>query len=254
MEKFRVTPYPDGTYVYRGIWEDANGLFILMDDYQTTLRQHIQLKFQLNELQWLQLMLGIAERLAPPHSENICHGDLCPSNGIAPLSKLISKVLVDHHTDYEFDPQKVHLTDFGIAHIVSLPNDTGGINIVPGCLQYLAPEFRNFQIVNATTMSDMWAVGYIGYEMCLGLGLTPEAEWFQEIEAHIAGKPLNLWRIPERFGPNVQFVIQGCMESDPAKRITAARLVGYLRSLLDLMRHGMKDTIQNKSFLNQKWR
>ena len=90
LQKFRVTEFPDGTYVYRDIWEDDNGLFILMDDYQTTLRQHIERKSQFNELQWLQLMLGIVERLAPPHSANICHGHLCPSNGFVPKSKLIS--------------------------------------------------------------------------------------------------------------------------------------------------------------------
>src|SRR5436190_1082545 len=91
--------------------------------------------------------------------------------------------------------------------IIRLPNNTGGINIVPGCFQYLAPEFRHFQIVDPTTMSDMWAVGCIGYEMCLGLALTPEAEWFQEIEDHIVGKPLNLWRVPKRFSQHVHFVI-----------------------------------------------
>jgi serine/threonine protein kinase len=161
---------------------------------------------------------------------------------------------VNHLSDYEFDPKKVHITDFGIAYITSLPNDTGGINIVPGCPQYLAPEYRNFQIVDPTTMSDMWAVGCIGYEMCSGLQLTLESEWFQEIEAHVAGKPLNLWRIPERFSRNVHFIIQGCMEFEPEKRITAARLADDLHALLDLMKHGMRDTVQNKSFLDQKWR
>ena len=87
LEKFRDTEFPDGTYVYREIQQDANGLLILMDDYDTTLRQYIENKYQLSEIQWLQLMLGMVERLAPPHNENICHGDLCPSNGFAPISQ-----------------------------------------------------------------------------------------------------------------------------------------------------------------------
>ena len=161
---------------------------------------------------------------------------------------------MNHYSDYEFDPQKVHLTDFGIAHITRLPNNTGGIHIVPGCVQYLAPEFRKFQTVNPTTMSDMWAVGCIGYEICLGLELTTDAEWFQEIEAYVKGKPLNLWRIPERFSQHVHFVIQGCLEREPEKRITAPKLAESLRALLDLMKRGLKDTVQNKSFFNQNWR
>ena len=148
----------------------------------------------------------------------------------------------------------MHITDFGIAYITSLPNDSGGSNVVPGCVQYLAPEFRHFLSVDATTMADMWAVGCIGYEMCLGLELTPEAEWFQEIDAHVAGKPLNLRRIPERFSQNVHMIIQACMKWDPEKRITAAKLADALREILDLMKRGMKDTIQNNSFLDQNWR
>ena len=159
-----------------------------------------------------------------------------------------------HHSDYGFDPQQVHITDFGIAFITSLPNHTGGINIVPGCIEYLAPEFRHFEIVNPTTMSDMWTVGCIGYEMCLGLKLAFEAEWFQEIEAHVEGKPLNLSRIPERFSKNVNDIIQACMEWEPKKRITAAKLAEYIRSLLGLMKYSTNDTVENNSFLTKKWR
>jgi serine/threonine protein kinase len=164
------------------------------------------------------------------------------------------KVLVNHHSDYEFDPKKVHITDFGIAHITSLPNDSGGNNIVPGCLQYLAPEFRHFRTVNATTMSDMWAVGCIGYEMCVGLELTVSAECFQEIEARINGKPLDLRHIPERFGQNVHYVIKVCMEWDPEKRITSAKLADDLRAIIHLMKQGMKDSVEHNTFMNQKWR
>ena len=161
---------------------------------------------------------------------------------------------MNHHSDFEFDPKKIHLTDFGVSHIVRLPNDSGGVNIVPGCVQYLAPEFRHFKTVEPTTMSDMWTVGCIGYEMCMGVTLTTDAECFQEIEAHVQGQPLDLRRVPERFGQPVCFVIQGCMETAPEKRITAAKLAEDLRALLHLMKYGMKDTAENNSFLNQTWR
>ena len=87
----------------------------------------------------------------------------------------------------------------------------------------------------------------------MGLELTLEAECFQEIEAHIDGKPLNLCRIPERFSQHVHYAIQGCLERDPEERITAVKLAENIRGLLDLMKHGM-DGVQNKSFLTQKWR
>lgn len=86
MEKFRDTPFPDGTFVYRKIWDDIDGLAVLMDDYQTTLRYRIDPNIQLTEHQWLTIMYGIVDRLAPPHREGIAHGDLCPSNSIVNIS------------------------------------------------------------------------------------------------------------------------------------------------------------------------
>jgi hypothetical protein len=99
----------------------------------------------------------------------------------------------------------------------------------------------------------MWTIDCIDYEMCLALKLTLEAESFQEIEAHVEGKPLNLWHIPERFSKNVNDVIQASMKWEPKKRITAAKLAEYLRLLLGLMKYSTNNTGENNSFLTTKW-
>jgi hypothetical protein len=84
LEACKNHPFPDGTFVYCDIWDDTDGLAILMDDYQTTLRHRISPHIQLTERQWYSVMLGIVERLAVPHEYDIPHGDLCPSNSIYP--------------------------------------------------------------------------------------------------------------------------------------------------------------------------
>jgi hypothetical protein len=81
LQEFKETPFPDGTVVYRKIWDDQDGLVVLMDDYETTLRRRIDPNIQLTEYQWLTIMLGIVDRLAFTHQYDVAHGDLCPSNG-----------------------------------------------------------------------------------------------------------------------------------------------------------------------------
>jgi hypothetical protein len=80
IKRFIEFQFPDGTHVYRGAWDDYEGLAILMDDYASTLRNHIDPNTQITERQWIVLMLGIVDRLSTPHQQNIAHGDLCPSN------------------------------------------------------------------------------------------------------------------------------------------------------------------------------
>ena len=83
IQQFIDYPFNDGTYVYRNVWNDVDGLAILMDYYPLTLRRLIDPNIQLTERQWLQLMCGIVNRLGSTHSSNIVHGDLCPSNSMS---------------------------------------------------------------------------------------------------------------------------------------------------------------------------
>jgi len=80
MQKFTETPFPDGTHVYRSYWIDIDGLAILRPHYPLSLRQIISPQLQLTERQWLQIMLGIVNRLVITHEAGLPHGDLSPSN------------------------------------------------------------------------------------------------------------------------------------------------------------------------------
>lgn len=106
----------------------------------------------------------------------------------------------------------------------------GNVKIVQGMLPYLAPEIRFMPETQATIASDMWSVGCIGYEMCIGLRLSEGH--VREIENHVHGDGLDLSRIPARFGSNVRKVISLCLARDPNTRIDASSLQGILRGLI----------------------
>jgi hypothetical protein len=80
LETFKKYPFPDHSYVYLRIWNEEHFIAVLMNYYQMTLRSQINPMFEITELQWFNIMLGIVSRLAVPHESDIVHGDLCPSN------------------------------------------------------------------------------------------------------------------------------------------------------------------------------
>ncbi|MBL9146656.1 MAG: protein kinase [Verrucomicrobiaceae bacterium] len=118
-----------------------------------------------------ELMVSLAEAVAFAHARGVLHRDLKPGN-----------VLFD-------DESRAFLSDFGLAKIVSEHSDlTRTISLV-GTPHYLAPELIN-NAGQATTASDVYALGAILYEL-------------------LAGKPVF-------DGQNVAAILKQIGESDPA--------------------------------------
>jgi serine/threonine protein kinase len=165
---------------------------------------------------------------------------------------LVNMTLTEQNK-YDFDSNNIHITDFGVNFVTQLANSTGGYTTVPGSVEYMAPEILKLTNIIPTTMSDMWTIGCIGYEMCLGVNMTTMPENFQEIRAYIDGQPLNLRRVPARFSQNVHQVIHTCMAINPNQRFSAAQLRDYINSLLVIMNTDVNNTAQNFTFLNPNW-
>jgi serine/threonine protein kinase len=138
--------------------------------------------------------------------------------------------------------------------VSQLANPTGGYTTASGCVEYMAPEVYHQGNINPTPMSDMWTVGVIGYEMCLGEEVTWTTENFQEIKNYVLGSQLlNLWRIPSRFSPTVRQIISTCMAFNPSQRFTAAGLSSHIRNSFVIMKADTNRTPRNFTFLNSEW-
>jgi serine/threonine protein kinase len=225
-----------------------------MDDYQTTLRHRIGPNIQMTERQWFTIMLGIVDRLAFTHQYDVAHGDLCPSNGSSQFLITLIVVLINLTSENDYDSQKIHIADFGIALVSQLANPKGGYTTVSGCIEYMAPEIYHHKNINPTPMSDMWTVGIIGYEMCLGEEVNWTTENFQEIKNYmLTSQPLNLWRIPARFSSTIRQIISTCMAFNPTQRFTAAGLSSFIRNNFIIMNADISKTSQKFSFMSSEW-
>ena len=199
-----------------------------MDIRQMTLRQSIRPDVQLHQHDWFKIIYGIADRLVYAHSLAQVHGDLKPSNGKRRiLDKSLSTVLVDLDQNRQFQHTGIYVTDFGIRYL----SRTGTVDghITSGTFSYLAPELRN-GTGTASWASDMWAVGCIGYELCLGSQLS---HGFNRgpIDNLVRGGYLDLSAIDQRFGGELRYIIGQCLQHDPNSRCTAVQLREYIRTL-----------------------
>jgi serine/threonine protein kinase len=144
--------------------------------------------------------------------------------------KLMYLVLLDvlPPNSLDMSGDAVHISDYGI-HCYSHYANTMAAGRVPGTLSYLAPEV--LATSRHTRQSDMWAVGCIGYEICIGQKLS-RANNREHIDTFIArGGTLDLSRISPRFGHNVRSIIRHCLAWDPTQRCSAAEVRDHILTL-----------------------
>jgi len=129
------------------------------------------------------------------HSLDIVYRDLKPEN------ILIGR---DGH---------IVLTDFGLSKELK---DTDNTKTFCGTPEYLAPEI--LKGVGHGTPVDMWSLGTLTYEMLTGLPPFYDTNVNQMYQLILSGTISWTEEIPEE----AKSFIAGCLERDPAKRLTAA--------------------------------
>ena len=140
-------------------------------------------------------------------------------------------VLIDRQIDGRYHSNGVHITDFGLPFCSRLPiNDQPAY--VPGTHAYLAPEILQNGEASISPRSDVWAVGCIGYELCLGRKLAANRAL---LEQHIRTGRLNpqtlehlINSIPPRFGNEVRNIIRACLVWEHMRRCSAVQLRDYI--------------------------
>src|SRR5579859_2813562 len=84
-------------------------------------------------------------------------------------------VMVDRTPEGDILPENILISDFGITLHSQFPIN-GVTRSVPGTYSYLAPELLSLGEQGVSASSDIWAVGCIGYELCIGKKLSENRE------------------------------------------------------------------------------
>ena len=178
------------------------GRYLVMDYCSGgTLRDLIEGEQSL--VTWVQgmaLLRGVLQGLSHAHKQNIIHCDIKPEN-----------ILLEP-TPQGWIPR---ITDFGIAHAIQEFKTGSGTSGSPA---YMAPErfYGQYHL-----SSDLYAVGVILFELCLGY-------------RPFTGTPMELMNahlnqtaaIPENLPPDLQSLLAKSLQKLPARRFQSAEDMG----------------------------
>ena len=159
--------------------------------------------------------IGIAllGALRTAHAAGVLHRDIKPAN-----------VLLQTATD-EADPERVVLTDFGIAQVAGATTLTES-GVFVGSPEYTAPE--RMSGVRTGPASDLWSLGAL---LCTVLsGESPFRR--DSLGGILHAVVVDEIRPPEQARPLLP-VVRGLLERDPDRRLEAAEAERMLRAFLD---------------------
>ena len=168
-------------------------------------------------------------------SIDLCPWDFCCSwrpetfqwYSYTPLSPADFAVLVDLVNGF-FDPAGISITDFGLR-FQTVFDTTEGRLIIPGTPSYWPPEAKT---AGPSLPGDMWAVGCMCYEICLGQKLS-ESNNRQAIDAVAGGGALDLSQLDQSYGQRVRYILAQCLVFQPDARWSATQMRDYLRILYE---------------------
>lgn len=186
--------------------EELNQHYLIMEFVQGgTLRDRIDADTPIPLDHIFQIALGLTDALTRAHSLNIIHRDLKPAN-----------VLIEGN-----DTPK--LTDFGIAHMSTLPNLTQ-TGMVVGTPHYLSPEACNGEKVD--TRADIWSLGIILFEMLTGKLPFTGSSFLDTVMAILSDPVPDIKQYRPDVNPDLIKLINQMLEKDRKKRTASVRLVG----------------------------
>jgi serine/threonine protein kinase len=153
----------------------------------------------------LTLFAEIADALGYAHKNQVCHGDLKPSNimltrGGVPM-----------------------IVDFGLAQDMRSLTSIQSQNFA-GTVAYASPELIESNVVNPT--SDIWALGVTMYEMLTLRQPFQADDVASTVEKILKIEPSLIRTGIKGFSKDAEAIIFKCLEKVPEKRYRTAELVG----------------------------
>jgi Tol biopolymer transport system component len=154
----------------------------------------------------LTIAIAMASALDRAHRQGIVHRDLKPSNVM-------------------LTPSGAKLLDFGLAKLAAgktpANRELSAPGVVPGTLQYLAPE--QLEGAEADARSDLFALGVIIHEMMTGKKVFEGKSRVLVMSAIATHTPPPLAAADPATPPELDHVVQTCLAKDPADRWHSAR-------------------------------
>ena len=149
------------------------------------------------------ILIQAANALEAAHQGGVVHRDVKPANILITADGTVK------------------LTDFGISRMVDTPPLTQTREVL-GTAQYLSPEQALGQ--NATALSDIYALGVVGYEMLTAQRPFEAETMVATALAHINKPPP---RLPDTVPAGIRDVIGAALAKDPADRPAGAAAMAH---------------------------
>ena len=152
-------------------------------------------------------MVKIVNAISYAHSRGVLHRDIKPSN-----------ILFDEHDE-------PLVADFGLAKLEGKNSGMTMTGTVLGTPAYMSPEQAAGNFLEVSTVSDVYSLGVIFYELLTGVvpfqAETP-LEMLKSVTEDIPNSPTNITKkIPE----DLSTITLKCLEKDPQRRYQSAELL-----------------------------
>lgn len=175
----------------------------------------------------LTIAIAMASALDRAHRQGIVHRDLKPSNVM-------------------LTPSGAKLLDFGLAKLAENKTPTNrelsAPGVVPGTLQYMAPE--QLEGAEADARSDLFALGVIIHEMVTGKKVFEGKSRVLVMSAIATHTPPPLAAADPTTPSELEHVVQTCLAKDPADRWHSARdVLAELQAIAEGSTDGESGTV-----------
>jgi tRNA A-37 threonylcarbamoyl transferase component Bud32 len=154
------------------------------------------------------VIIEVASALAAAHQKGIVHRDVRADNVL-----------------YESETGRALLSDFGIVAILASAESGQAARLTKtgelvGDPAHMSPEQLAGQ--NVTELSDVYALGLLGYELLTGRGPYDVRSRREVINAHMQGQPRRLSELRADVDADLEAVLGRCLAKEPGHRPRAA--------------------------------
>ncbi len=210
--------HPNIVAVYR-VGRLSNDLPYMIMQYVkgTTMASRLQAQGPLALNEGRRVLAEIASALSAAHKQGIVHRDIRPDNVL-----------------FEEDSGRSLLSDFGIAAILARGESGAPTRItrtgeLVGDPSYMSPE----QLMGGevTERSDVYGLGLLGFELLTGRGPYDATSKREMFTAHVHQQPKRLSQLRADMDPELERVLEACLNKEPEHRPRAADVQRRLAGL-----------------------